>query len=315
MWQTKYTNRFKETQTLSAWVYSQHETNVEFYRVFGLYNFTMWLDLPNQFLLKHQNVVCLWSESLHHERIRAYMYKDCQSSGKRGHVDWSQHACWQKKHVDMLWFSCWGKRGHVDWSQHACWQKKHVDMLWFSCWEFKTCWHDIKHMSTWFDFHVENSSHVDMTSNTCQHVWYFDMHGMQCWHVFMCTLTCLLMHVNIRQRHVAQVMTCRLVLVNVPRWLGPMHTVTSFIHQSELSPLSFSANLLTIFIPSCVLPHLIYHICNLYRGLPLPSPSLVSASADGFFRTTLSRPFGPMHGFTGHLNSAAGPSMWSMSTT
>ena len=90
------------------------------------------------------------------------------------------------------------------------------------------------------------------------------------------------------------------------------HTVTSFIQQSELSSISFSANLLTICIPSCVSPHLIYHICNLYRGLPLPSPSRVSASADGFCRPTLSP--GPSglcmsHGFTGHLNSAAGPSI------
>ena len=60
-----------------------------------------------------------------------------------------------------------------------------------------------------------------------------------------------------------------------------MHTVISFIHLSGLSPFSFSANLLTIFIPSFVFPHLIYHICNLYRGLPLPSPSLLSATAHG----------------------------------
>ena len=81
-----------------------------------------------------------------------------------------------------------------------------------------------------------------------------------------------------------------------------LHTVISFIHLSGLSSFSFSANLLTIFIPSFVFPHLIYHICNLYRGLPLPSPSLLSATADGFSAPTLTRPIGPIDGFTGHLN-------------
>ena len=66
------------------------------------------------------------------------------------------------------------------------------------------------------------------------------------------------------------------------------HRYQFYSAESELSSISFSANLLTICIPSCVLPHLIYHICNLYRRLPLPSPSRVSASADGFCRPTLS---------------------------
>jgi len=64
-------------------------------------------------------------------------------------------------------------------------------------------------------------------------------------------------------------------------------------------------------------PH-IPHMQSIQRAalaVPLPRLGLKKASADGFFRPTLSRPFGPMHGFTGHLNSAAGPSMWSMSTT
>jgi hypothetical protein len=55
-----------------------------------------------------------------------------------------------------------------------------------------------------------------------------------------------------------------------------------------------------------------YHMFNLYRGLPFPSPVLVSETALGFWHATLSRPEGGIHGFTGHLNKAAGPSIWSV---
>jgi hypothetical protein len=75
------------------------------------------------------------------------------------------------------------------------------------------------------------------------------------------------------------------------------------------------ANLLTICIACLVSPHLMYHMFNLYRGLPFPSPALDSETALGFWHATLSRQEGGIHGFTGHLNKAAGPSIWSMSTT
>jgi hypothetical protein len=63
-----------------------------------------------------------------------------------------------------------------------------------------------------------------------------------------------------------------------------------------------------------VSPHLMYHMFNLYSGLSFQSPVLVSETALGLCRATLS-PDGGIHGFTGHLNKAAGPSMWSISTT
>ncbi len=75
------------------------------------------------------------------------------------------------------------------------------------------------------------------------------------------------------------------------------------------------ANLLTICIACLVSPHLVYHMFNLYRGLPFPSPVLVSETVMGFWYATLSRAEGGIYGFTGHLNKAAGPSIWSMSTT
>ena len=55
-----------------------------------------------------------------------------------------------------------------------------------------------------------------------------------------------------------------------------------------------------------------YHMFNLYRGLPFPSPALDSETALGFWHATLSRQEGGIHGFTGHLNKAAGPSIWSV---
>ena len=70
------------------------------------------------------------------------------------------------------------------------------------------------------------------------------------------------------------------------------------------------ANLLTICIACLVSPHLMYHMFNLYRGLPFPSQVLDSETDLGFWHATLSRPEGGIHGFTGHLNKAAGPSIW-----
>ncbi len=69
------------------------------------------------------------------------------------------------------------------------------------------------------------------------------------------------------------------------------------------------ANLPTIRIACLVPAHLMYHMFNLYMGLPFPSPVLVSETALGFWRATLSRPEGGIHGFTGHLNKTAGPSV------
>ena len=61
---------------------------------------------------------------------------------------------------------------------------------------------------------------------------------------------------------------------------------------------------------------LLYLTCPQTRGgLPFPSPVLDSETALGFWHATLSRPEGGLHGFTGHLNKAADPSIWSMSTT
>ena len=60
---------------------------------------------------------------------------------------------------------------------------------------------------------------------------------------------------------------------------------------------------------------IMYHMFNLYRGLPFPSPALDSETALGFWHATLSRQEGGIHGFTGHLNKFGGPSIWSMSTT
>ena len=54
--------------------------------------------------------------------------------------------------------------------------------------------------------------------------------------------------------------------------------------------LSFFANLLISCMPCLGSPHLMYHIFNLYRGLPFPSPAVlvVSEAALGFWRATLS---------------------------
>ena len=43
-----------------------------------------------------------------------------------------------------------------------------------------------------------------------------------------------------------------------------------------------------------------YHMFNLNRGIPFPSPSLDSARADGLWRATRSRPLGGIHALTGH---------------
>ena len=42
----------------------------------------------------------------------------------------------------------------------------------------------------------------------------------------------------------------------------------------SLTEVSFLANLLTICIACLVSPHLMYHMFNLYKGLPFPSPAL-----------------------------------------
>ena len=153
--------------------------------------------------------------------------------------------------------------------------------------------------------HVADPKHVDIippllktcmlqTKHTCQH----ETKGASVVYQYsfsnprrLCTQS---IHVNMRRRErvwfiatPSATLTLKCI-VNNGYQHAVSHTVTSFIQQSELSSISFSANLLTICIPSCVLPHLIYHICNLYRRLPLPSPSRVSASADGFCRPTLS---------------------------
>jgi ABC-type antimicrobial peptide transport system permease subunit len=46
---------------------------------------------------------------------------------------------------------------------------------------------------------------------------------------------------------------------------------------------SFFANLLTICIACLVSPHHMYHIVNLYRGIPIPSPAVFSKAALGFW--------------------------------
>jgi hypothetical protein len=76
---------------------------------------------------------------------------------------------------------------------------------------------------------------------------------------------------------------------------------------TSLYQVSFLANLLTIRIACLVSPHLMYHMFNLYRWLPFQSPVLVSETALGFCRATLSRPEGGIHGFTGHLNKLLVP--------
>ena len=48
---------------------------------------------------------------------------------------------------------------------------------------------------------------------------------------------------------------------------------------------------------------------------PFLSQVLVSETSLGFWQATLSRPVGGIHGLTEHLNRAAGPSIWSLSTT
>ena len=49
-----------------------------------------------------------------------------------------------------------------------------------------------------------------------------------------------------------------------------------------LTEVSFLENFLTICIACLVSPHLMYHMFNLYRGLPFPSPVLDSETAPGF---------------------------------
>jgi hypothetical protein len=67
---------------------------------------------------------------------------------------------------------------------------------------------------------------------------------------------------------------------------------TNFCGTDSHSQVSFLADLLTICIPYLVSPHLMYHMFNLYKVLVFPSPALVSKTALGFWRVTLSGPVG-----------------------
>ena len=142
-----------------------------------------------------------------------------------------------------------------------------------------------------WNMHHNKKVHVSIQEKACQHLLFESGKGAVCWHtsqkhekcrnyeLLKKQKTCMMLKFSHYEQCHENEQTSLIMNMHVDYGVEKSLIQLGYKNRRDThSQLSFFANLLISCMPCLGSPHLMYHIFNLYRGLPFPSTAVLVVS-------------------------------------